>query len=168
MAEYRARIGEIITGKGFDKLAAIALGSCVAVVIYDPKVKIAALAHVALPGELFNSNKTNSKRLDKPGRYADTAIPECIRILKKMGVTTNNLKAKIAGGSTMFGTKGLLGAGLKIGERNIMASKEHLKFNKVTLKSEEVGGTMSRTVNFDIENSKLTIRKGFYTELLYI
>lgn len=168
MTEYRARIGEIITGKDSDQLVAIALGSCVAIVLYDPKVKIAGLAHVALPGELFHTQKSNSKRLDKPGRYADTAIPECIRIMKKMGANVNHLKAKITGGSRMFGTKGLLGAGLNIGDRNVVASRENLKLNNIILRSEEVGGTNSRTVIFDIETSRLTIKKGFNAELIYM
>lgn len=168
MIEHRARIGEIVIGKGFDQLVAIALGSCVAVIIYDPKVKVAALAHVALPGGLFNREKAHNGRQEKLGRYADTAITECIRLLKIMGVKPYNFKAKIAGGSTMFGTKGLLGLGLKIGDRNILASKENLKFNNIGLQCEDVGGNMSRTVRFDIDNTMLTIKKGFNTELLYI
>lgn len=168
MTEYRARIGDIITGKGLDQLVSIALGSCVAIVIYDPKCKAAAMAHVALPGELFLNSKTNGKRLDKPGRYADTAVPELIRVLKKMGANSDKLKAKIAGGSRMFGTKGLLGPGLNIGDRNIVASKENLKSQNVALVREDVGGNLSRTVIFDIDNAKYTIKKGFNSELLYI
>ncbi|MCE7734069.1 MAG: chemotaxis protein CheD [Candidatus Heimdallarchaeota archaeon] len=168
MTEYRARIGEIIKGKEFDQLVAIALGSCIGIVIYDPKIKVATLAHVALPGQLFKTQKINGKYHDKPGRYADTAVPECIRILKKMGANLKNLKAKIAGGSRMFGTKGLLGPGLNIGDRNIEASREHLKLNKIELKREDVSGNSSRTVIFDIENSKYTIKKGFNAEFVYL
>lgn len=63
MTEYRARIGEIITGDEKDLLVAIALGSCVGILIYDTKIKVAALAHVALPEELLLKNKKNKKKM---------------------------------------------------------------------------------------------------------
>ena len=106
--------------------------------------------------------------MEKPGRYADSAVLECIRILTKMGSKKVNLNAKIAGGSKMFGTKGLLGSGLNIGDRNVIASRENLKLHNIKLKCEDVGGSVSRTVTFNIQNSKLTIKKGFNAELLYI
>ncbi|OLS17056.1 MAG: Chemoreceptor glutamine deamidase CheD [Candidatus Heimdallarchaeota archaeon LC_2] len=163
MTEYRARIGEIIIGKKNDLLGAIALGSCVGIVIYDIRLNIAALAHVALPEELFTSHKKTIKNITFPGRYADTAVVECLRLLKKKekkGVKRTNLKAKIAGGSRMFGTKGLLGGGLNIGDRNIKASIENLKANKIPLEAKDVGGNSSRTIKFDLANFDLKIKKG--------
>lgn len=95
-----------------------------------------------------------------PGRYADTAVIECWRLLKEKGAKMKNLKAKIAGGSRMFGTIGLLGAGLNIGDRNINAVIENLKLNNIPLRSKDVGGISSRTIKFTVKNFRLNIKKG--------
>lgn len=160
MTEFKARIGETIVGDENDMLVAIALGSCIGVVIFDTKIKVAALAHVALPEELFRNIKKKINDIDMPGRYADTAILECWRLLEKKGAKMKNIKAKIAGGSRMFGTVGLLGSGLNIGDRNIIAVIENLKLNNIPLRAKDVGGNSSRTIKFSVKKFILNIKKG--------
>ncbi len=159
MKNYDARIGIIIVGKTPDTLSALALGSCVGTVIYDPKINIASLAHVALPSDLYGKKASRKKNLNHPGRYADSAVIESIKLLKQKKANIKNLNAKIAGGSRMFGTKGLLGPGLNIGDRNIEAVKDNLSKNNIKLVGEHVGGDHSRTIKFNTFNNRLTIKK---------
>ena len=49
------------------------LGSCVGLVLYDQRNRVGALAHIVLP----SANGSNTH----PGKYADTAIPELIRLM---------------------------------------------------------------------------------------
>ncbi|MHA2097418.1 MAG: chemotaxis protein CheD, partial [Candidatus Kariarchaeaceae archaeon] len=79
MAVHTARIGDIVFARAPDMLEALALGSCVATFIYDSVSKVGVCAHVLLPEtNEFIIRKDNDH---KPGKYADTAIPEAISML---------------------------------------------------------------------------------------
>jgi len=95
-------------------LTSIGLGSCVAVVIHDNRKNVGAVAHVMLP----DSNGRN----DRPGKFADTAVPTLYNLLIDGGSNKRDLIAKIAGGSSMF--KQFKG-NLDIGQRNVRQLKRH-------------------------------------------
>jgi len=125
------------------------LGSCVGICIYDPKLKIGGLSHIMLP-----SSKKPSNNLKK---YADTAIPLMIDEMIKMGVETERLVAKLAGGATMFKhtENSLMG---EIGKNNILSVREILGSLKIPVLSEEVGGDYGRTIDFYLETGELKIK----------
>ena len=61
MLEIHVGMGEINIGTTGDTLSALGLGSCVAVVLYDPVAKVAGAAHIMLPdstGHEFTIEKT--------------------------------------------------------------------------------------------------------------
>ena len=156
-----ARIGEIIYSDKFDEqndLYAVALGSCVALVLFDPVLKIAALAHIALPEYRGSPKRVQMDNFDMPGRYADTALPVMLEKVKKMGGITARLKAKMAGGSDLFGTKGILmGSVLNIGERNGKRIQELLRMESIPLVGKDLGGDSARTVIFDPRTQRMII-----------
>lgn len=128
------------------------LGSCVGVVVYDPSLKIAGMAHVMLP------DSTLSKKSDfNQHKYADTAIPILVNTLLKDGARKFALKAKIAGGAKMFAfsSKNDL---LRIGERNVEAVKKWLEVYRIPIIAEDVYGNSGRTIEFSPETSQLHIR----------
>jgi chemotaxis protein CheD len=47
---------------------------------------------------------------------------------------------------------------LDIGRRNINSAHKTLKKEKIKLKSEAVGGTSGRTINFDLKTGKIQIK----------
>ena len=51
----------------------IGLGSCIGLTFYDDRLKIGAMVHIMLPD--------SAGRKDRPGKYADTAIPLLIKEL---------------------------------------------------------------------------------------
>src|SRR5690625_7597470 len=72
-----------------DTIRTSGLGSCVGVVVYDPIIKIAGMAHVMLP------DSTSSKKKDfNHHKYADTAIPILVETLLKDGARKFALKAR--------------------------------------------------------------------------
>ncbi len=147
-----AKIGEIQIARAPAKLQALALGSCVGVILYDKTAKIAALAHVLLPTEMNNEQDSN------PGKFATTAIPEAIRMLETHGANRRNLIAKIAGGAKMFETS-TSANNLDIGRRNINSVKKILDDLGIKIVSEDVGENYGRTIIFDTETGMLTIRQ---------
>ncbi len=75
----------------------------------------------------------------------------------KKGANRSRLVAKIAGGAQMFafGSKNDL---IRVGERNVLASKQKLSEMKIPLLAEDTGETYGRTVVFYPKNGELYIR----------
>ncbi|MDQ0214278.1 chemotaxis protein CheD [Oikeobacillus pervagus] len=128
------------------------LGSCVGVVIYDERIRLAGLAHVMLP----DSNLAKGKEINK-AKFADTAIPELVERMKREGAGAFRLKAKMAGGAQMFHFNSQNDL-MRIGPRNVDAVKQQLKAFNIQLLSEDVGGNRGRTIEFDPQTTMLEIR----------
>ncbi|MCD6550715.1 chemoreceptor glutamine deamidase/glutamate methylesterase CheD [Thermotoga sp.] len=139
-------IGEFTVMKNPSVIVTLGLGSCVAVCMRDPTAGVGGMAHVMLPD---SGGKT-----DKPGKYADTAIETLVKELEKLGAKRSRLEAKIAGGASMFESKGM-----NIGQRNVEAVKKHLKEHGVKLVAEDTGGNRARSVEYNIATGKLLVRK---------
>lgn len=134
---------------GTIQISSIGLGSCVAVILYDKKRKTGALAHVMLP----ESNGRN----ERPGKFADTAVPLLVSEMEKNGSSKRNLSAYLVGGASMF--KQFKG-NLDIGNRNITAIKKILTEMNIPVKSEDVAGTSGRSVFFfPEEEGRINIRR---------
>lgn len=136
-----------------DVLVTYALGSCVGICIYDHVRHIGGLAHILLPEAVPG---TTRKDLFK---YADTAVPALVCALEQRGCHRAVLKAKIAGGATMFSNY----CGISIGERNIEMVRKALENVNVRIVAEDVGLDYGRTVEFYPEDGSLkvkTVRNG--------
>jgi chemotaxis protein CheD len=128
------------------------LGSCVGVILFDQVKKIAGMAHIMLPDSSLSKTPTLNQ-----GKYADTAIKSLYDMLIKSGADKKGLKAKIAGGAQMF--KFTSGSEMmRIGPRNVERVKEELSALKVPLLASDVGGSSGRTIEFNPENTLLTIK----------
>ncbi|GAB7388241.1 chemoreceptor glutamine deamidase CheD [Bacillaceae bacterium] len=134
-----------------NRLRTTGLGSCVGVVLYDERLKIAGMAHVMLPSSSLSKGVLNV------AKYADTAIPQLIAEMKKMGSRQKDLIAKLAGGAQMFSFSG--GADLlRIGPRNVEACKTMLQKALIPIVFEDTGGNHGRTIEMDAQTGILTIR----------
>jgi chemotaxis protein CheD len=141
-------IGEWSTGDCV--MTSIGLGSCIGLVIHDDTKKIGGLAHVMLP-------KSSGKPNERAGKYADTAVEILIKELIGKGSKVQNMKAKLAGGASMFQN---FSGNLNIGERNADALKFLLKEKSIPIIREDIGGTMGRTVTYyPKENGRFVIRQ---------
>lgn len=132
------RMGEIAIARGDEVLAAIGLGSCVGIALFDVEAGIAGLAHILLP-------EPAAGRTGGRGRFATTAIPALLEDLEAAGAIRARIIAKMAGGSSMF--RGLSPDGVgAVGERNAAAARETLERLGIPLVGEDVGGAWGRTV----------------------
>lgn len=132
-------------------LTTLGLGSCVGIALYDNTNKIAGLAHIMLPSS--NEIKNNSNK----AKFADTGIELLIEKMLKLGGNRKNIVAKLAGGSQMFSFNSQSDI-LKIGVRNVEASKIKLKELNISIISEDTGGTYGRTIEFNSEDGNLMIK----------
>ncbi|MFD0698361.1 chemotaxis protein CheD [Paenibacillus sp. GCM10027628] len=128
------------------------LGSCVGVTLYDSRVKVAGMAHVMLPSsEIAREGSINI------AKYADTAIPELISQMEKLGAIVGRMEAKLAGGAQMFAFAGNNDT-MRIGPRNVESCKEMLNKYRIPIKAEDTGANYGRTIEFNCESGVLTIR----------
>jgi chemotaxis protein CheD len=135
-----------------DLLKTFALGSCVAVVVYDRFSKIAALMHVALPDSSINPERAERD----PGYFVDTGLP-CL--LDKMELTNGRREGiwiKIAGGSNIMDEKGRF----DIGKRNVLAIKKYLWKKRLGIVGEDTGGGISRTVSVSVDTGRVVVSSG--------
>lgn len=128
------------------------LGSCVGLTLYDTIHKIAGMAHIMLP----TSDISRDEVLNR-AKYADTAIPELIARMERLGAKLRCLEAKMAGGAQMFAFTSQ-NETMRIGPRNVEASKELLARLGIPLKSEDTGANYGRTIEFYSGTGMLLIR----------
>lgn len=132
-------------------ITTLGLGSCVGIALRDPVTKIGGLAHIMLPDSTTIRNNTNIPK------FADTGIEELVKQVVAKGASRSRLVAKIAGGAQMFAfqTKSDM---VRIGERNVEASKKKLRELKIPILAEDTGKNYGRTVIFYPETGDFIIR----------
>ncbi len=132
-------------------LTTLGLGSCVGIALYDPIKKVAGLAHIMLPSSQQARNKSNI------AKFADTAITKLIEDMVAIGAVRSRIVAKLAGGAQMFSFNDASEM-LRIGARNVAASKELLSLLRIPVVSEDTGGNYGRTIEIHSENGRLKIK----------
>ena len=149
--EKLVRLGAIAVSNGGETLAALGLGSCVAVLLHDPSAAIGGMAHVLLPSQSLSRDRSS------PGRAADTAVPALLEQMIEHGASKPTTVARMVGGASMFSD--LLAAGtVHIGERNVAACRLALRQAGIPIVGEAVGGKGSRSVWFDVGSGSVTVR----------
>ncbi|MDK2946541.1 chemoreceptor glutamine deamidase/glutamate methylesterase CheD [Geotoga petraea] len=143
-------IGEYTVSNDNEELiVTLGLGSCVGVCLLDKKKKIGAMIHVMLPD-------SGGKDTPKPGKYADSGIKIVLNEMKNKGANLSSIEAKIAGGAAMFGNSSKT---MDIGKRNVEAIKNILKQENIRIVAEDTGGNRARSIEFNVNNSELMIKK---------
>lgn len=132
-------------------LTTLGLGSCVGIVLYDPVRRIAGMVHVMLP------DSTKILNNDNKAKFADTGIDVLIQKMIMLGADRRVLIAKIAGGSQMFAFHNN-NEMMRIGDRNVEATKYKLQQLGIMIKAEDTGSNYGRTIEFYSESGALLIK----------
>jgi chemotaxis protein CheD len=130
-------------------LITYALGSCIAVIVYDPVQRVGGMIHYMLP----MSETSPEKAKDRPAMFADTGIPLLFHTMYQLGCRKTNLIVKAAGGGALFDDHGHFA----IGQRNYTILRKMFWKAGVMIAAEDVGGSKSRTVRLYIETGRCTI-----------
>ncbi len=136
------------------------LGSCIGITLHDPVARVGGMCHVMLP------DSSQARATENRAKFADTAVPDILEQLYRLGARRERLVVKFAGGSQMFN----FGKGddrFAIGRRNAEAVRAALKEAGLRPKAEDTGGSHGRTMVFDVDTGKVVIRtiEGGETEL---
>lgn len=152
-------MGQVILGVGDygasktlgEEVKTFALGSCVSVILLDPKTRTVGMAHVALPDSSINK----AKATEKPGYFADTAIPALLEEMSKLGCHRKGqgMVVKLCGGANVMDTNDTF----QIGKRNALAIKKILWSYGMGAVAEDLGQNFSRTVSISVETGQVTL-----------
>jgi len=114
------------------------LGSCVAVCMYDPVLKIGGINHYMLP--LWNGEGLASPK------YGNIAIEKLLEKMTNNGSKKSNIIAKVFGGGEVIDTNI---SQFHIGERNILIAQQVLKELNIRISGQSLGGKNGRKIQFN-------------------
>jgi len=135
-----------------DVIATFALGSCIAVALYDPAVHVGGVLHFQLPNSKIDPDRAKVK----PFIYADTGMHVLFGKMFSMGAVKSRMIVKIAGGAAMETSP----KGFNIGKRNHLAIRKILWRYGLLLESEDVGGHSPRNLYLRIEDGQVSVSCG--------
>ncbi len=140
-----------VSSRAEDTLITYALGSCIAVVIFDKQKGVGGLLHILLPDSTLDGEKARRN----PFTFADTGIPLLFQKAYELGACKQNLRVAIAGGSRV----GVSGEYFQVGEANIAATRSILERANVPIHCQAVGGNAARTVRLHLGSGRLAIQQ---------
>lgn len=145
------KVADWAAGRGDAVLVTLGLGSCVAIMLHDPRACAGAMAHILLPSKSLARDAANL------AKFPETAVPLLVQRLTALGADPRQLVAKLAGGASMFAQLMTPGS-VQMGERNIVAARDVLRRAGIPIAAEAVGGGAGRSVRFYVADGRVEIR----------
>jgi chemotaxis protein CheD len=147
-------IGELaVSNRAGDVIVTHALGSCIAVCVFDPVASVAGMLHFLLPEARINPERARRQ----PAVFADTGIPLLFQTAYEYGLIKRRAIVKLVGGAEMVQAAT---AAFNTGRRNALAAKNLLWRNGVFVSSQEIGGSGARTLHLSVADGRLQIFNG--------
>lgn len=140
-------------------IATHAVGSCIAVCLFDPVAAVAGMLHFLLPESTINPERA----AQYPAVFADTGIPLLFQTAYDHGLVKQRAIVKLVGGAEMPQTTS---ASFNTGRRNLLAARNLLWRNGVFVAAEDVGGSDARTVHMSVADGRLQVISGRHSKEL--
>ncbi len=132
--------GDVACGERGDRLETL-LGSCIAIVLTDPRRTVGTMCHVVHTGE------SDGGRGAADSHYGQAALQSMFRQLVARGITPRLCQAYVYGGGNMFPA---LMRGGHVGERNARWARDALEAAGVRVLVHDVGGSAYRKLAWTI------------------
>lgn len=120
------------------------LGSCIAVCLWDNKLKFGGMNHYMLP--LWNGEGLASPK------YGNIAIEKLLKKMIWAGSSIENIEAKVFGGGNIIeSTNGLYNIGVRNSEMALTMLKEY----EIKISASSIGGSLGRKILMDTSDFKI-------------
>ena len=151
MADIVVGISDLkVSNRPGDILVTYALGSCISVAVYDPKIRVGGLLHFMLPESSLDVNRAKTN----PAMFADTGIIHLFKSCYSLGAEKKRMIVKVAGGASILDDTNYF----RIGQKNITAMRKIFWRNNVMIDAEDTGRNCNRTVRLDIATGKFMVK----------
>jgi chemotaxis protein CheD len=134
------------------ELVTHALGSCIALMFWDPVARVGGMLHFMLPDSGLDRMPNGTAN---PCRYADTGTRILLRTVCESGGEKRRLVVRAAGGASVLGDGGLF----EIGRKNYAALRKCLWQAGLLLHGEDVGGAEPRSVWLSVGDGRCVVKR---------
>ena len=142
--------GEFFSSDSQEEMISTVLGSCIAITLHDPKLRIGGMNHFML----VSSSQTQDAQ-ENSGRFGEFAIELLLNDMMKKGAQKKRMIAKVFGGSNMFNAAP---SERNVGEQNIDFAFYYLEREGIPIQASNVGGNYSRKIYFDPITAKVWVK----------
>jgi chemotaxis protein CheD len=125
---------------------------------WDWKLRLGGLLHVMLP----DSTIDRARAAAHPHVFVDTGVPALLRSLIAHGCLKKRLSWCLAGGATMIAGP----AHFETGKSNHSALRQVFVRLGLYVEEDDLGGTESRSVRFDLHSGEIVVRAGTRRETI--
>ena len=141
--------GEWYFGNEYESFYTV-LGSCVALTAWHPTLRIGGLCHYLLPVPPGHQTGSDLARGDGAGRYAKTALAAMQDAMARYA-SLQEYQLGLFGGSDTLSNYG-------IGKQNIVYAQHWLGDRSLSLVTEDVGGTSSRSLVLELASGAVNVK----------
>jgi chemotaxis protein CheD len=154
-------LGELTVAEGPGTvLTTFALGSCVAIALYDDRTMVGGLLHAFLPDGTQDRFRIRVRR--QPSLFVNPGLDSLLDALVQRGAERRRLVARLAGGATLVGHA----AGIAdIGRHNLAMARGMLERLGIPVLGEDVGGHRVRTAHLHLDSGALVVHIHGYGEV---
>lgn len=129
------------------------LGSCVAITIWHPKLKIGGMCHYMLPRR---PRHKSSEHLD--GRYAEDVMRLFMNELRRTKTKPHEYKVKMFGGGNMFSNVKKKTGHISISQQNVDFGRLVMTQYGFKVHAEDMGGAGHRNIVFEIHSGDVWMK----------
>jgi chemotaxis protein CheD len=145
--------GEFYFGEENTRIRTL-LGSCVAVTLWHPKLRIGGMAHYMLPQR---AGRAACQPLD--GRYAEEVMLMFQRELQQTKTRPADYRVKLFGGGRMFAHVQKVKRHVDVSDRNVEFGRQLMAQHGFKIHAEDLGGDGHRNVVFDLWSGDVWLKK---------
>lgn len=131
--------GDVALGRKGDRLKTL-LGSCISVILTDPRRTVGAMCHIVHVGRPKAANLHNTA-------YGVVAMDEMFHRLQSVGVVPQQCVAFVHGGGNMFPN---IWSKQHVGATNAHWVLQFLEDHQITVVEKDVGGNVYRKVSWEV------------------
>jgi chemotaxis protein CheD len=137
-------------------LCTLPLGACLAIAIYDPKVKVGGVLHSLLPA----SSMDPERALIRPGMFLDTGLEELLARAQRLHATRENLRVFVAGAAQIMDEQ----PPFDIAKSNCDILPELLAQKGVEIYAQKLGGRTNCSLELILATGEVRLKFSGQTE----
>lgn len=149
--------GEFYFGEEKTRIRTL-LGSCVAITLWHPRLRVGGMAHYMLPQR---PNRSKDQPLD--GRYAEEVMLMFQRELQDARTRPGEYQVKLFGGGHMFAHARNGKRHVDVSDRNVETGRQLIALHGFKILAEDLGGEGHRNVVFDLWSGDVWLKKAART-----
>jgi len=133
------------------------LGSCLAVTMWNPTLRMGAICHALLP--VCPKPEKCSKQCEDRFRYVECTISWMIEQFQERAIDLTEIECKVFGGGDMFPLSAQEGKKINVGKQNAAIALKILRQEGLRVISQDLEGCQGRKIIFNTENGEVLLKR---------